>query len=129
MKRFLLFVFAALSSFGIAADPNAVIKSALPLEGAIEAGSLAVVSQYLPGYGLQINAFTYEDSTEDELNRETLVGLVTGLAGTINGLDPNDWVSVGLTRNTFSDKRTLILVRVKPTKEESLEVFVNGNKQ
>ena len=118
-----------LYTFSLAADPNAAVESALPLEGAIEAGALAVVSQYIPEYGLQVNAFTYEGEAEDELKRETLISLVTGLASTIKGLDPNDWVSVGLTRNSFTDKRTLLLVRVKPSQPESLEVFVNGEKQ
>lgn len=129
MKRVLVCIVFAIISVAAAAEPNAVIESALPLEGAVQAGAMSVVSQYLPGYGLQVNAFTLEGATEDELNRETLVGLVTGLAATIRGLSPDDWVSVGFTRSNFLDERTLLLVRVKQNRPETLEVWVNGKKQ
>lgn len=116
-------------SFAFAADPNAVIESALPLEGALEAGAMAVVSQYLPEYGLQVNTFTLDDGSDAELSRQTVIDLVNGLASTIRGLDSGDWVSVGLTRSNFMDERTLLLVRVKPGQPETLEVWVNGEKQ
>lgn len=129
MKRLFTYVVLVIISLATAAEPNAVIESALPLEGAIQAGAMSVVSQYLPDYGLQVNAFTLEGATEDEFNRETLVSLVVGLAATIRGLDSDDWVSVGFTRSDFLDNRTLLLVRVKQNQPETLEVWVNGERQ
>lgn len=129
MKILLVCAALVLGTVGFSAEPKTVIESASPLEGAVQAGAVSVVSQYLPGYGLQVNAYALEGSVEDELNRETLVSLVTGLATTIRGLDQGDWVSVGLTRSTFLDERTLLLVRVKPDQPETLEVWVNGEKR
>lgn len=129
MKKYFVCLVLALYSSSIAADPQAAIESSLPLEGALEAGAMSVVAQYLPGYGLQINTFTLEDGGDVGEVQQNIVNVVSGLASTIKGLDSGDWVSVGMTRSNFMDERTLFLVRIKPGRPETLEVWVNGEKQ
>lgn len=124
MKK-LLVALVFVASIACATEPAAIVTSAEPLTGAIDSLFDAVITQYVPGYGLQINARwigSYE--LEDYIDRIT--GIVVGLAPTIKALQPNDYVSVAFSLRGFGGPIEYGLVRIQPSQPDSLEVWVNG---
>lgn len=112
------------------APVNEIIDSSGPLEGALQSIADTVVGQYLPGYGFQINSFYIGPDWADESLVPTLEGVVSGLSPTILGLEDGDWVSVGMTRTGFGmQERRIYLVRVKPGQNDTLETYIDGERQ
>jgi hypothetical protein len=131
MKKVVLF--ALLSSTVIAASPSVPIDSAQPLLGALESISEFqgdFTSNYIPGYGVQLmgNFSSYSYEAEDITpGVEAVTNIVSGLAGTIQGLEEGDWVSV--SARFVQSPASYVTIRVKPDQPESLEVWVDGVKR
>lgn len=51
------------------------------------------------------------------------------LSDTIKGLDPGDWVSVFFKNDADSGIEPQLLVRIKPGKPDTLEIWIDGKKQ
>ena len=128
MKRIVGFLAILLFwTFAFAADPQLVLESARPLSGALSSQTSGLISQYIPGYGLQINTHPYSSTEEEFLG--TAIDILNGLASTVEGLDEGDWVSVGATISGRVGGQTLLVIRIKPGQPETLEVWLNGERQ
>lgn len=103
-----------------------ITESAAPFEGAIGSLSSRTIITYLPGYGLNVNA-DYLGDYDASLIRQQLVGIVSGLAGLVQGLAENDFVSVAWNGRGFGGRNVVhFVVRMRPGDVTSLEVFENG---
>lgn len=133
MKKLLLV--ALLSSYAFAADIAQITETGKPLSGAIEElssdFSSAFAGGYIPGYGLSfVGTFApYNMLSESETAPliEATQGVLAGLAPTVKGLNPGEWVSI--TATVAQSPATYITIRVKPDQPDSLEVWVDGVKR
>jgi hypothetical protein len=83
-----------------------------------------------PAMAYNINGVASPDIPEEDQVEpmiESISSVLQGLAGTIQGLDEGDWVSIGAS--IFSGPHIDVVVRMKPGQPDSLEVFVNGQKR
>lgn len=130
MKTLLVCAVLVLGTVGFGADLQAVRSSQRALVGALEGATdnYVTLAQHIPGYGLQITVGGYADFENPKQRRETITALLQTLAPTVQGLDKDDWVSVGYTSDTDIGQ-TDIVVRMRPGDPESLEAWVNGEKR
>jgi hypothetical protein len=131
MKRLIATALLLFAPFAVAADPEAIINSAQPLVGALESlpgmDSVIVVANYLPGYGLQLSSTGHQSEVTGVLDIAwSIRDILEGLAGTVQGLEPGDWVSAGLTYDPVVPVN--IVVRVKPDQPQTSEIWMEGNK-
>jgi hypothetical protein len=124
MKKLALVFLLALGS-AFAADIPRVLDSAKPIIGAVGDGS----PYYIPGYGLSITKTDLGRNFDLELTIRQLSQIVSSLASLVEGLEPDDYVSVSLTVFGFDMETVYLTVRVKPGQADSLEVWVNGAKR
>lgn len=115
----------------LAADPEVVTDSAEPLIGALQSlpvmDSMTVVANYLPDYGLQVSSTGYVSEAPAALEVAWAIqDIVEGLAGTVQGLEPDDWVSAGLSYDSALPVN--IVVRVKPGRPETSELWITGER-
>jgi hypothetical protein len=120
-----------LMSVALAADPEVIINSAEPMIGALEGlpdmDSVIVVPNYLPGYGLQLSSAGYQSEVTGSLDMAFAIrDILEGLSGTVQGLDPSDWVSAGLSYDPVVPIN--ILVRLKPGQPDTTEIWIQGEK-
>lgn len=137
MKRFLVCLTTLACSFAYAFDANLAINTAAPLEGAVDAITDLTITTYIPGFGIQISS-VYSDPGSDPDTLEyarLLTSFVQGLSGTIEGLEPNDYVSVTMFVTWYDQEGSLtgvnLAVRMRPGKPGSLvgwwdDVSVSG---
>lgn len=134
MRKFVLLL--ALFGFAQAADPKTVIDSSMPMIGALEALPSLQASfrpNYVPGYGLQANGYIgnitlITDPIPIEDVVEPISSIVSGLSGSLQGLEESDWVSVSFELSNVPEN-AYVTVRIKPGQPETLEVWVDGAKQ
>ena len=109
--------------------PALAVSSAQTLEGALEGNFDSIVTQYVPGYGLQINARWLGGFNEEDY-LTTVSGVLTGLSPLVRGLTAGDVVSVSYSLSGFGGEPPIYYtVRVIPNQADSIEVFVNGSVQ
>lgn len=108
-------------------NPQQIIDSADTMEGALDSAFDSVVTQYVPGYGLQINA-RWLGSYDPNVYLETVSNVLTGLSPLVQGLSVNEYISISYTLESYPDS-VYYTVRLVPGSPESYEVFVNGTKQ
>jgi hypothetical protein len=134
MKIFVLLL--VLLGFAQAANPETVVNSAQPLLGALESlpdVSSSFAANYVPGYGFQANGLVSIPSLSAEpIDPQAVIGpasnILSGLASSIEGLEAGDWVSISFSYSGFPDD-TYGTVRIKPGQPESLEVWLDGQRQ
>jgi len=114
-----------LASFSFAADPSRVVTSGAPFDGAIDSISDTTIISHIPGYGLNVNAWSMSRYDLGTITSQ-LQGIVLGLSPLVIGLDAGDWVSVAWVGTRFSGNDDYIVVRVKPGLPDTLETYVNG---
>ena len=113
-------------SLALAQDSLKIVESSAPFDGAVGSLSDRTIITYLPGYGLNVNASFWGDFDADSILQQ-LVGIVTGLAGLVQGMAADDFVSVAWNGRGFGGGNLVhFVVRVRPGDLTSLEVFRNG---
>lgn len=80
--------------------------------------------QYIPGYGLTILSRGLLSEKKAPEIISSVKPLLVALVPMIKGLDDDDWVSIGYKTDDYE-----IIIRIKPTKANSLEVWLDGKKQ
>jgi hypothetical protein len=127
MRRLLVVIVTALASTALAADVKLLQSSQGVLVGAVN-GALddpLGTTQHIPGYGFNMAGRPmFGDKFTADKAVEGLVTVLTALGGTLQGLDPGDWISVGFKTDDYP-----VLVRMKPGDPKTLEVFVDGVKR
>lgn len=110
----------------LAADLTKLSDSSGALVGALK-GALKDpldVSAYIPGYGYVIALRGLFGGESQEKTLPQIKTLLLALSGTVQGLDSSDWLTVTYKADEYS-----VVVRIKPGKTDTLEVWVNGSKQ
>ncbi len=84
---------------------------------------------HLPGYGAHISgSFLPEEGSgtgaDVERLASTIAGVVDDRALAVKGLDAGDWVSV--SAEVYTAPFTYVVVRVKPDRPATLEVWIDG---
>lgn len=121
-----------LSAFSFAADWAAIDRSTAALSGAVIGVlggefSTRSISTYLPGYGIQLSYYSGYDMPPPQEAVNSISGLVLALAGTVQGLDDGDYVSVSISgRPGIGHDTYHLLVRMLPGQADTLEVWFNG---
>lgn len=131
MKKLFL---SAVLCFGVvqAANPAPAVDSSASIIGALEAlptYSSSFVSNYVPDYGVVIVGFfsPFEPAPGREAVKEatqTIAGVLTGLAPTVQGVQEGDWLSV--SASVTSENLNYVTVRLKPGQPETLETWIDG---
>lgn len=136
MKRFVIAGAAMLlMSCSFAADWAKAESSSAALSGAVTGlmgGEFNVrqITTYLPGYGLQLSFYSSLDMPVVEEALTTIPSLVVALAGTVQGLDSGDYVSLTASgRPGWTGTDYSLLVRMIPGQPETLTVWLDGVRQ
>ena len=112
-------------------EPQAVYGSQGTLVGALEGafgieGPIAI-PQYIPGYGLHIALYAgYEEFPERA--QTAIPDILERLSTQIQGLDKDDWISVGYIAGYTPEDRKDLVVRMKQGQPGTLEVISNLSK-
>jgi hypothetical protein len=125
IKRGLLCVLVMLST-ALAFDLQQINRSRSALVGAINGvleGSEGTW-QYVPGVGLVIALRNLNDARKADALLPILRQVLVSLGTTVQGLDPEDWILLA-----YRNDQLELVMRLKPARPDSLEVFVNGVKQ
>lgn len=93
--------------------------------GSISSGGDSFTAAYLPSYGLSFQVRKFYGNPAADMTRN-LSTVLTALAPTVRGLDPAEWVSVGLSSTS---PKYVLLVRVRPASPTAVEVWLDGVKQ
>ncbi|RIH90870.1 hypothetical protein Mterra_00094 [Calidithermus terrae] len=125
IKRGLLCLMVVLST-AFAFDLQQINRSRSALVGAIngvlEGGEGSW--QYVPGVGLVIASRNTGDARKADALVPILRQVLLGLGTTVQGLDPEDWIVLAYRNDALE-----LVIRVKPGRADSLEVFIDGKKQ
>jgi hypothetical protein len=125
IKRGLLCLLMLMST-AFAFDLQQINRSRSALVGAINGvleGSEGTW-QYVPGVGLVIASRNLSDARRADALVPILRQVLTALGTTVQGLDPEDWILL-----VYRNDQLELVMRLKPGRADSLEVFVNGVKQ
>lgn len=125
IKRGLLCLLMLMST-AFAFDLQQINRSRSALVGAIngvlEGGE--GTWQYVPGLGLVIASRNLSDARRADALVPILRQVLSALGTTVQGLDPEDWILL-----IYRNDQLELVMRLKPGRADSLEVFVNGVKQ
>lgn len=132
--RVLILATVALSPFGFAADPAAVLSAAQPMLQALDAAveTNPLYASYLPGYGLSLSTVYQGDTLTDAVKTQyitTVSGIVGGLAPTIAGLEERDYVSYALTLDDYDQETPADYIVIRARPGGATEVWLNGERQ
>lgn len=125
IKRGLLCLLVVLGS-AFAYDLQQINRSRSALVGAINGvleGSEGTW-QYVPGIGLLIASRNLSDARRADTLIPILRQVLTALGTTVQGLDPEDWIVLA-----YRNDQLELVMRIKPSRAGSLEIFINGVKQ
>jgi len=125
IERGLLCLLVMLST-AFAYDLQQINRSRSALVGAINGvleGSEGTW-QYVPGTGLVIASRNLSDARRADALIPILRQVLTALGNTVQGLDPEDWILLA-----YRNDQLELVMRLKPGRTDSLEVFANGVKQ
>ena len=109
-------------------DPVEVMRSSEAMIGALESTFDSARGQYIPGYGLQVNAAYSGVDIDSQAFLNTTTEVLIGLSSLVKGLGADDRVSVSYSLDDYS-QAAYFTVRLVPGDPNSYEVFVNGTKQ
>jgi hypothetical protein len=102
-----------------------LIESAQMLKAGVDSVSDRTTVGHLPGVGLVVVA-EWVGEMDFAKTRRRLEALVVGMAATIEGLGPDELVTVAWLGTPFGGSPRQLVVTVKPNDRGALEVFVDG---
>jgi hypothetical protein len=103
----------------------ALIESAQMLKAGVESVSDRVTVGHVPGQGLFVVAEWLGDMDFAKTQRR-LRALVMGMAPTLEGLDDGEWVTLAWLGTEYSKSPRQLVIKMRPSDPNSLEVFVDG---
>ncbi|HEX2863132.1 MAG TPA: hypothetical protein VHN99_01080 [Deinococcales bacterium] len=127
MKSLLIAALATLSfTPALAADLNKIADTQETFLGAVNGtlGDTLGSVQYIPGYGLNLQARAFGTPPALAKVKASITKTITALGDTVQGLDPNDWLSITYKCDTYQ-----LVVRAHRNNVKAVEAWVNGKKQ
>lgn len=129
MKKLLIGILLCLPT-AFAYDSELIDNSSAALAGALSGvfQTDAVYTNYLPGYGLQIEAkgSAHNDPLNDVLAKVEEV--MSSLSGMVKGLEPTDRI-IFTHYDYFDTERHELIVILKPSEPSQFEVWLDGQKR